>query len=153
MYAAIQPSANHNLGLTIMNAKLMSAGFGLVWAWIAVLLFGQGFTQPIPVSAEQALFIIFGPLVGLLVYYSSTWAYRKAFYVRCMWAIASVYLAGAVFTGIMGYVVAIEFGEALFYSSMAWWWMTAIPVFWGLFPFSILTHEAVRFAHQQRTAG
>lgn len=91
-----------------------------------------------------------GPFIGLGLYYSSRWSYKKKTGIRVVWSIISLYLAAGIYGLVLGLLVwpsrsANVSAEAIFEPVMACWYgITVIPFLWPLFCLSFLNHQFLR---------
>ena len=90
-----------------MNTPIaISFASGLIWGLIVVITFSDGGSLS-KMSTPVWFACIIAPIVGVIIYFMSRWSYQSRLRVRVIWAIASVYIAAAMYAlcvGLIGYI-------------------------------------------------
>lgn len=129
-----------------MKAAFASAISGLLWG-----LLGSFLTSRI-VGPHAWMAAPGGPVIGLLIFYGSRWAYRRPVWVLALTAIASTFIAAGLFGLCLGLAdlsrdLPNRIGWAVVLQSMnaCLWGVIFIPMYWPLFLLSFGNHALVRY--------
>lgn len=135
-----------------MKNKITASVSGIVWALlVALIIKDRSFWGHI--SDVRWIACLAGPLVGLGVYVSSRWTFKKSLFVRIVWSAISLYsatVAYAILIGVIAFLLPIhgaakpasEIGVEAFAFA---WGITFVPPLWVMFPLSFLNHQLLRF--------
>ena len=138
-----------------MKPKIIAALSGVCWSvCVALIIKDAAFWGHI--AEVRWIACITGPLVGLGVYISSRWTFKKPLWLRIVWSAVSLYCAAAAYAVLLGVVAFLvpfhgatkpagEIGvEALAFM----WGITFIPLLWAAFPLSFLNHQLLRLCEK-----
>jgi hypothetical protein len=129
-----------------MNAKVVAIISGVLWTLIPAFILQGTISGRFTYLRWWAC--LAGPAIGLAVYYTSRWSYKKTHGVRILWAIVSLYLASGIY-GVALVAMDLfrtfrspeEIVQGLFMMPLAIWAvLTCNPVLWPLFALCFINH-------------